>query len=49
MREIRTSGSEGGAGLTPPFLPLSGPESIWRGMAKAQAYGEMWLALQGGE
>lgn len=29
--------------------PPPGPESIWRGMAKAQAYGEMWLALQGGE
>jgi len=23
MREIRTSGSEGGAGVIPPFLPLS--------------------------
>ncbi len=29
--------------------PPPGPESIWRGMAKAQAYGEMWLALRGGD
>lgn len=30
MREIRSSGSEGGAGLYPRFLPLSALQSLGR-------------------